>query len=135
MSKIINVNQIDRNQIFDVFSDKISTTKAIAGIEHVSDLQMDMLIMMFDAMLESGTIKLNETQTFNYNKMREQWNTTKSTDLNTATYEIDYAFNGDGTSITLPDSTISKTPKGLKREAREIQRNYKQTLKNQGYKF
>lgn len=125
MTKIINNGQIDRNQIFDAFANKVTPTKAIAGVEHVTDLQMDLLIIMFDAMLAANTVQLNETQLSNYNKMKEQWIATKSVDLNSATYEIDYAFNGDGVT----------TPNGLKKAAREAQKEYKQILKDQGYEF
>jgi len=135
MTKFISSDQISRGDIFDAFANRITSAKAIAGLEHVTDLQMDLIIIMFDALLEANMVQLSEQQMFNYNKLKEQWFETKSTDLEKATYEIDYAFNGSGQTFQLENGKVIKEPSGLKREARNIQREYKEILEKQGYEF
>ncbi|MNC02766.1 hypothetical protein D3C81_797910 [compost metagenome] len=135
MAKTINGPQFDRDEIFQVFAEKVTASKAIAGVEHVTDFQMDLIVIMFDALLQSNVVVLNETQLANYTKLKEQWNATKSTDLNSTTYEIDYAFNGDGSIVQLEDGSTVKIPNGLKREARQARNDYKKTLEEQGYEF
>lgn len=126
MAKIIGAKKPKRSEIFDIFSNKITTSKAISGLEHIDDLQMDLIIMMFDALLENETLTLSDEKLKKYNKMKDQWKKTKSVDFETETYEIDYAFNGNGEN---------NTPNGLKRIARESQAEYKKILEKHGYNF
>lgn len=125
MTKIIGGNKPKRADIFEIFAGKITTSKAISGLEHIDDLQMDLIFIMFDALLEKEIVSLNETQKQSYQKLKEQWETTKSVDLESQTYEIDYSLNGDGEN---------GNPNGLKRIAREAQKEYRKILENHGYK-
>lgn len=125
MTKIIGGNKPKRSDIFEIFAGKITTSKAISGLEHIDDLQMDLIFIMFDALLDKEIVSLTEVQKQSYSKLKEQWEITKSVDLESQTYEIDYALNGNGQN---------GNPNGLKKIARESQKEYRKILENHGYK-
>lgn len=114
-----------RDIIFNHFSNKIPETRANAGLEHIDDLQMDLIFKVAQIMIDNGSLTLTENELRNYNHLKNQWTETTSTTLEQATYEIDYAFNGDGEIM----------PKGLKAIARENQVAYKEALEYFGYEY
>lgn len=114
-----------REYIFNYCTKQVDDYKAKTGLEHIDDLQMDLILKVADALIQNGMLQLSENELANYNKLKNQWQNTTSVTLETNTYQIDYSLDGDGVT----------GPKGLKALAREYESLYKTLLEQYGYEF
>lgn len=115
-----------RQYVFDHCEGNMPKSKVTAALEHIDDFQMDLLFKLTDALIADNKLTLTENETFNYGKIKQQWQDTTSVTLDSATYQIDYAFNGDGVGLT---------PKGVKSMSREVSGEYVSLITYYHYEF
>lgn len=115
-----------REYVFNYCESSMPKSKVTAALEHIDDFQMDLLFKVADALVADNKLVLTENETLNYNKLKQQWQETTSVTLDSATYQIDYAFNGDG---------VGYTPKGVKSLSREMSGDYLTLINYYNYQF
>lgn len=108
-----------RDYLFNYYvNNGLTEERARTAFEHIDDIQMDIVLKVADALIDNGMLNMTSKELSNFNKLKDQWFTTTSVTLEDATYEIDYALDGNGVTM----------PKGIKSTARENAEKYRNIL-------